>query len=117
MGGSRGLLPLTAAVSRRYFVVELLDPQLNFLDVKNHASLIVVSGRSSLEGQKDTSAILARTTHSQMAPHANPNSSNGQRISLTKPLPLSYTHIHSSFMHPLNILPLTHFHLLQTDKG
>ena len=80
LGGSRGLLPVTAAVSRRYFVVELLDPQLNFLDVKNHASLIVVSGRSSLEGQKDTDAILART-YTHIAPHSNHHAANGQYVS------------------------------------
>ena len=73
---------MTAAVSRRYFVVELLDPQLNFLDVKNHASLIVVSGRSSLEGQKDTDAILARIHSPGVASHSHPHphSSNGHGL-------------------------------------
>ena len=30
--------------SFRYFLVELIDPQVNFLDNKSHSSLIIVSG-------------------------------------------------------------------------
>ena len=40
------------STSRRYFHLELVDPQLNFLDTKSHSSLIMVSGRSSLEGHR-----------------------------------------------------------------
>jgi len=41
-----------------FFVVELIDPQINFLDTKTHSSLIIVAGRSSLEGRKYTHATL-----------------------------------------------------------
>ena len=40
------------STSLRYFMLELVDPQLNFLDTKSHSSLIMVAGRSSLEGQR-----------------------------------------------------------------
>lgn len=40
------------STSRRYFHLELVDPQLNFLDTKSHSSLIMVSSRSSLEGHR-----------------------------------------------------------------
>lgn len=39
-----------------FFVVELIDPQVNFLDVKTHSSLIIVAGHSSLEGRRSTQA-------------------------------------------------------------
>lgn len=42
----------TQSTSRRYFMLELVDPQLNFLDTKSHSSLIMVAGRSTLQGQR-----------------------------------------------------------------
>lgn len=42
-----------------FFIVELVDPQLNFLDVESHSSLIIVAGRSSLEGKRLSTATLA----------------------------------------------------------
>ena len=39
-----------------FFVVELIDPQVNFLDVKTHSSLIIVAGHSSLEGRRSAQA-------------------------------------------------------------
>jgi hypothetical protein len=39
-------------------MVELVDTQLNFLDIKSHSSLIIVAGASSLEGQRENTAIL-----------------------------------------------------------
>ncbi|KAJ1439175.1 hypothetical protein B484DRAFT_444142 [Ochromonadaceae sp. CCMP2298] len=44
--------------SRYFFVVQLIDPQINFLDTKAHSSVIIVAGRSSLEGKKYTHATL-----------------------------------------------------------
>ena len=49
---------VSLSTSRRYFLLELIDPQLNFLDTKSHSSLIMVAGRSSLEGQRETTAVL-----------------------------------------------------------
>jgi hypothetical protein len=47
------------STSRRYFLVELVDPQLNFLDTKTHGSVIMVTGRASLEGRRETVAVMA----------------------------------------------------------
>lgn len=44
--------------SQYFFIVELIDPQVNFLDVKTHSSLIIVAGLSSLEGKRYTDATL-----------------------------------------------------------
>ena len=35
---------------KRFFFVELVDPQLNFLDAKNHGSIVTVAAHSTLEG-------------------------------------------------------------------
>ena len=43
-----------------YFVVELIDPQVNFLDEKTQSSLLIVAGKSSLRGQKGTEAYLTK---------------------------------------------------------
>lgn len=43
-----------------FFVVELIDPQVNFLDVKTHSSLIIVAGHSSLEGRRSAQAWTTR---------------------------------------------------------
>ena len=36
----------------RFFFVELIDPQINFLDTREHCSVITVAGRSTLEGKR-----------------------------------------------------------------
>jgi hypothetical protein len=41
-----------------YFMLELVDPQLNFLDTKSHSSVIMAAGRSSLMGHRETTALL-----------------------------------------------------------
>eukprot|EP01038_Epipyxis_sp_PR26KG_P009008 gene9008-12150_t len=41
-----------------YFMIELLDPQVNFLDVKTHSSLVIVAGTSALEGKRMSTASL-----------------------------------------------------------
>ena len=46
--------------SFRYFLVELIDPQVNFLDVKSHSSLIIVSGKSSLGGKRESNAVAIK---------------------------------------------------------
>lgn len=46
--------------SFRYFLVELIDPQVNFLDVKSHSSLIIVSGKSSLDGKREGNAVAIK---------------------------------------------------------
>lgn len=48
----------TKSVGICFFVVEFLDPQVNFLDVKTHSSLIIVAGLSSLEGRRASHATL-----------------------------------------------------------
>lgn len=45
-------------LSEFFFLIELIDPQVNFLDVKTHSSLIIVAGRSSVEGKRYTDATL-----------------------------------------------------------
>ncbi len=54
-------------INQHFFIVEVIDPQINFLDADKHGSLIIVAGRSSLEGKKLNTAIL---------PPAPPVSSN-----------------------------------------
>ncbi|RYH13905.1 hypothetical protein EON65_34545 [archaeon] len=46
------------SLNQFFFIVELIDPQLNFLDTDSHSSLIIVAGRSSLEGKRMNSATL-----------------------------------------------------------
>jgi hypothetical protein len=46
------------SLSEFFFIVELIDPQVNFLDAKTHGSVIIVAGRSSLEGKRYTDATL-----------------------------------------------------------
>jgi hypothetical protein len=46
------------AFSEYFFIVELIDPQVNFLDVNTHSSLIIVAGRSSVEGKRYSDATL-----------------------------------------------------------
>lgn len=41
-----------------YFVIKLLDPQVNFLDVKTHSSLIIVASISSMDGKRQTTATV-----------------------------------------------------------
>jgi hypothetical protein len=48
--------------SEHFFIVELIDPQVNFLDVNTHSSLIIVAGRSSLEGKRYSDATLPPST-------------------------------------------------------
>lgn len=45
-------------INQHFFIVELVDPQINFLDADKHGSLIIVAGRSSLEGKRLNTAIL-----------------------------------------------------------
>jgi hypothetical protein len=45
-------------------VVELVDPQINFLDADKHGSLIIVAGRSSMEGKLLNTAILPPSSSS-----------------------------------------------------
>jgi hypothetical protein len=45
-------------INQHFFVVELVDPQINFLDADKHGSLIIVAGRSSMEGKRLNTAIL-----------------------------------------------------------
>ena len=52
MGSSIDPSGAAQSTSRRYFMLELVDPQLNFLDTKSHSSLIMVAGRSTLQGQR-----------------------------------------------------------------
>ena len=40
-----------------FFRVEALDPQINFLDVKTHSSMIVVAGKASIIGRKSNYAL------------------------------------------------------------
>jgi len=46
--------------SFKYFSVELIDPQVNFLDVKSHSSLIIVAGKSSLDGKREGNAVAIK---------------------------------------------------------
>eukprot|EP01035_Chromulina_nebulosa_P018260 gene18260-23935_t len=39
--------------SSKFFIIELIDPQINFLDVESHSSVIIVTGRSYLEGSRN----------------------------------------------------------------
>lgn len=48
----------TDLARKRYFIVELIDHQVNFLDEKTQSSLIIVAGKSSLEGKKGAYAHL-----------------------------------------------------------
>ena len=44
---------------RKFFTLELKNPQVNFLDQKSQSSmLIVVAGKSTVEGRKDTEATV-----------------------------------------------------------
>lgn len=45
--------------NNRFFLVELVDPQLNFLDMTSHSSLLIVAGLSSLEGNTQPHATLS----------------------------------------------------------
>lgn len=58
----RGSAPTSSsqasASSRRYFIVELIDPQVNFLDERAQGSLLIVAGLSSLEGTKGITAAI-----------------------------------------------------------
>jgi len=42
----------------RYFFIELIDPQINFLDLSSHCCFVLCAGKSSLEGLKSRSAFL-----------------------------------------------------------
>jgi hypothetical protein len=59
--------PARAALSEYFFIVELIDPQVNFLDVNTHSSLIIVAGLSSLEGRRYTDATLPPSSSSGAA--------------------------------------------------
>lgn len=58
--------------SQYFFIVELIDPQVNFLDVKTHSSLIIVAGLSSVEGKRFTDATLA-PSHDMSGAQQGPN--------------------------------------------
>ena len=51
-GPKGGNTKLLSRLPQTFFLVELVDPQINFLDTKNHCSVICVSGRSTLEGKR-----------------------------------------------------------------
>jgi hypothetical protein len=44
---------------QRFFCVELIDPQLNFLDTKTHSCFLICAGKSSLEGLKQHEVVIA----------------------------------------------------------
>lgn len=56
--GTKSAAGAKKSVSEYFFLVELIDPQVNFLDVKTHSSLIIVAGLSSLEGKRFCDATL-----------------------------------------------------------
>lgn len=70
-------------INQHFFVVELVDPQINFLDADKHGSLIIVAGRSSLEGKRLNTAILppaSQTTAAAAAANAgNANEAGGDK--------------------------------------
>jgi hypothetical protein len=45
-------------INEYFFVVEFIDPQVNFLDPETHSSVIIVAGRAMVEGQRSNTAIL-----------------------------------------------------------
>ena len=45
--------------AQHYFIVEMIDSQINFLDTISHSSLLIVSSRSRLEGKCNIHANLA----------------------------------------------------------
>ena len=45
--------------AQHYFIVEMIDSQINFLDTVSHSSLLIVSSRSRLEGKCNIHANLA----------------------------------------------------------
>ena len=45
--------------AQHYFIVEMIDSQINFLDTISHSSLLIVSSRSKLEGKCNVHANLA----------------------------------------------------------
>eukprot|EP00981_Chlorochromonas_danica_P010154 scaffold3051_cov167-Ochromonas_danica.AAC.13 len=47
-----------APTNQYFFNVELIHPQVNFLDTDSHSSLIIVAGRSSVEGKRLSTATL-----------------------------------------------------------
>ena len=84
--------------SFRYFLVELIDPQVNFLDNKSHSSLIIVSGhyyyyhhyhyhyyyyyylgKSSLQGKRENRAIV----HQDGKHVSDPKRKNDIRLLMT----------------------------------
>jgi hypothetical protein len=52
-------------INQQFFRVELIDPQINFLDASKHGSLIIVAGTSSVEGKKLNTAILPPPSQQQ----------------------------------------------------
>lgn len=67
---------VSAISTKRYFVVTLIDPQLNFLDVKSHNSLIIVAKTSILEGQRETVACLVKKNNHNHNHIVSPSSSS-----------------------------------------
>lgn len=51
-------LEAAKSLSSRSFMVDLIDPQINFLDVKSHSSVIIVASQSSLEGSRGVNALI-----------------------------------------------------------
>ena len=44
-----------------YFEVEIVEPQINFLDDRTHSSLIIVAGNSKLSGQRMNTAMVPKS--------------------------------------------------------
>jgi hypothetical protein len=54
-------IPVPLSISKPYLMIEFVDIQINFLDLKTHSSLLVVAGRSMVEGFRQTNALFPRS--------------------------------------------------------
>jgi hypothetical protein len=44
---------------RCFFTVQLIDPQVNFLDTNKHSSLLLVASKASIEGRRQSMVYLS----------------------------------------------------------
>jgi hypothetical protein len=81
---SKNSVPIPISISRQYLAIELVDPQINLLDIKKHSSMLIVAGKSLVEGYRQTNALVTVASGASMSDRGN-DASNNTSSNLSQP--------------------------------
>jgi hypothetical protein len=76
--------PNSTVLHHRSFVVELIEPQINFLDVTSHSSMVILAGRSQFEGYRGDLAFQPRDRNAAESATATATATTPKRKSELK---------------------------------